>query len=131
MAGFKEYQMLFSLNAKTESGFQSAFSAGSSEVAKLQGTINQLNKTQSDISAYQKQQNAIEKTKAKIELYQTQLNNLRNATASTSKEEAELANAIAAKETQLSDSEKTLSKQEGQLNELGNSLALFHRARLA
>ena len=122
MAGFKEYQMLFSLNAKTESGFQSAFSAGSSEVAKLQGTINQLNKTQSDISAYQKQQNAIEKTKAKIELYQTQLNNLRNATASTSKEEAELANAIAAKETQLSDSEKTLSKQEGQLNELGNSL---------
>ena len=122
MAGFKEYQMLFSLNAKTESGFQAAFSAGSSEVARLQAKINDLNKTQGNIDAYQKQQNAIDKTRSKIELYQTQLANLRNATASTSKEEAELANAIAAKEKQLSDSEKTLAGQEGKLNEMSEAL---------
>ena len=122
MAGFKEYQMLFSLNAKTESSFQQAFHAGSAEVSKLQGSINQLNKTQQDISSYQKQQSAIEKTKSKIDLYQTQLRNLQSTTASTSKEEAELANAIAAKEKQLTDSEKTLASQEAKLNEMGDAL---------
>ncbi len=122
MASFKEYSMLFSLNAKTESGFQSAFSTGSAEVAKLQGTINQLNKTQADISAYQKQQAAIEKTKQRIERYQYELNNLKAAIPATSKEEKELANAIAAKDNQLKDSEKALSGQEKKLAQMGDAL---------
>ena len=122
MAGFKEYQMLFQLNASMGSGFSSTFSSGASSIQKMQDQINSLNKTQSDIASYEKQQNAIEKTKAKIELYQTQLNNLQNATASTSKEEAELANAIAAKEKQLTDSTAKLDEQNAALSETGQRL---------
>ena len=83
MAGFKEYQMMFQLNASMGGSFQSTFSASSSSVTQLQEKINSLNKTQSDIASYQKQQQAIDKTKAKIDLYATQLANLQNATAST------------------------------------------------
>lgn len=122
MAGFKEYQMMFQLNASMGGSFQSAFSAGSSSVSQLQDKINALNKTQGDISSYQKQQSAIDKTKAKIELYQGQLQNLQNATASTSKEEAELANAILAKEKQLTDSNDKLAQQNAALSETGAAL---------
>ena len=119
MAGFKEYQMLFQLNASVGGSFNSAFSTGASSISQLQDKINALNKTNSDISSYQKQQSAIDKTKAKIELYQTQLQNLQNATASTSKEEAELANAIAAKEKQLNDANDKLAEQNAALSETG------------
>ena len=86
--------MLFQLNASVGGSFNSAFSTGASSVSQLQEKINSLNRTSADISSYQKQQSAIDKTKAKIELYQTQLQNLQNATATTSKEEAELAKNI-------------------------------------
>lgn len=122
MAGFKEYQMLFQLNASMGGGFQAAFSAGASSVTQLQEKINSLNRTQSDIASYQKQQTAIEKTKAKIDLYTTQLHNLQSATATTSKEEAELANAIAAKEKQLNDSNNKLAEQNAALSETGQAL---------
>ena len=122
MAGFKEYQMLFQLNASVGGSFNSAFSTGASSISQLQDKINALNKTNSDISSYQKQQSAIDKTKAKIELYQTQLQNLQNATASTSKEEAELANAIAAKEKQLNDANDKLAEQNAALSETGEAL---------
>ena len=122
MAGFKEYQMLFQLNASVGGGFNSAFASGQNAVQKLQGEINSLNKTQADIQSYQKQQSAIDKTKAKIELYQKQLINLQNAEASTSKEEAELANAIAAKEKQLNDSNDKLAQQNAALSETGEAL---------
>lgn len=122
MAGFKEYQMMFQLNASTSGSFQSAFSSGASSVSQLQEKINSLNRTQSDIASYQKQQSAIDKTKAKIDLYATQLANLQNATASTSKEEAELANAIAAKDKQLQDATAKLDEQNAALSETGNAL---------
>ena len=58
MAGFKEYQMLFQLNASVGGSFNSAFSTGASSISQLQDKINALNKTNSDISSYQKQQSA-------------------------------------------------------------------------
>lgn len=122
MASFKEYQMLFQLNASTGSGFSSTFQAGSSTITAFQEKINSLNKTQADISSYQKQQSAIDKTKAKIDLYATQLTNLQNAEASTSKEEAELANSIAAKQKQLDDATKKLDEQNAALSETGAAL---------
>ena len=122
MAGFKEYQMLFQLNASVGGSFNSSFSSGQAAVQKLQAEINSLNKTQSDISSYQKQQAAVDKTKQKLELYQTQLANLQNAEASTSKEEAELANAIAAKEHQIQSTTDKLDQQNAALSETGQAL---------
>ena len=51
MAGFKEYQMLFQLNASTGSGFSATFASGASSISSLQDKINSLNKTSSDISS--------------------------------------------------------------------------------
>ena len=122
MAGFKEYQMLFQLNASMGSGFTSTFQSGQNSIMQMQDKINALNRSQGDISAYQKQQAAIDKTKAKIDLYTQQLQNLQGATATTSKEEAELANAIAAKEKQLTDANSKLDQQTAAATEMGNAL---------
>ena len=111
MAGFKQYQMMFQLNANMGGGFNAAFQSGANAVTQLQGKLEALNKTQSDITSYQKQQDAIERTKAKLELYRQQFKNLAGAEATSSREEAKLANEMLAKQTQIDKVEKTLQKQ--------------------
>lgn len=122
MASQKEYTMLFALNASLQSGFQSTFGRAQQSIASLQKEINSLAKTQSNISAYQKQQSAIERTTSRLELYKTQLNNLKSATAENAVEEAKLANAIAAKEKQISDTSGKLEDQTKKLDQMGNAL---------
>lgn len=67
MAGRKEYNMLFQLNAQLGSGYNSTFKSAQDAIASIQRELQDLSKIQSDISAYQKQQSAIEATKAKLE----------------------------------------------------------------
>ena len=122
MASQKEYTMLFALNASLQSGFQSTFGRAQQSISSLQKEINSLARTQSNISAYQKQQSAIEKTTSRLELYKTQLNNLKSATAENAVEEAKLANAIAAKEKQISDTSGKLEDQTKKLDLMGNAL---------
>ena len=122
MASFKEYQMLFQLNASLGSGYNATFQAGQNAVNKLQGEINALNKSQADIASYQKQQSAIEKTKAKLERYKAELQNLQSVTGSTAKETAELKNKILEKEAQIDSTNKKLDEQNEKLSETGQAL---------
>lgn len=122
MAGFKQYQMMFQLNASMNSGFNAAFQGGVSAVSKLQGEINSLNKTQSDISSYQKQQQAIELTKMKLARYKEELTNLAAAEAESSREEAHLANDMLEKQAQIDNVQQKLKKQEDALGKTGEAL---------
>ena len=67
MASRKEYEMLFALNARMNSGFSSTFSKAQAEFSRLGKEIQNVQKVQSDISAYQKQQQALEATRSKLE----------------------------------------------------------------
>ena len=122
MAGFKEYQMLFQLNASLGSSYSSAFTSGGNAIKGLQDKIENLNRTQSDIAAFEKQQKAVENSRAKMELYTTQLDNLKNATANTSVEEAKLANEIAAKEAQLQKATTAYDNANAKLSDMGQKL---------
>ena len=58
MAGRKEYEMLFQLNAQLGGSYSKTFKAAQQEIVSMQKEIQALSKTQADISAFQKQQAA-------------------------------------------------------------------------
>jgi len=55
MAGRKEYEMLFQLNAQLGGSYSKTFKAAQQEIVSMQKEIQALSKTQADISAFQKQ----------------------------------------------------------------------------
>ena len=63
MAGKKQYEMLFALNARLNGGFRGTFSRAQAEFTRLGKEIKSLHKVQGDISSYQKQQAALERAK--------------------------------------------------------------------
>ena len=112
MADRKEYEVLFGLNARMNSGFSSTFSRAKAEFAQLGSEIQNLQKVQANISGYQKQQAAVDKTAAKLDrlkkeeqLMQQELNAARAVQTSTS----EAARAAAASMGAESDKAKELA----------------------
>ena len=53
MAGRKEYEMLFQLNAQLGGSYSKTFKAAQQEIVSMQKEIQALSKTQADISAFQ------------------------------------------------------------------------------
>lgn len=121
MAG-KEYQMAFSIGAKLQGQFGSAFKSAQTSVASLQNAITSLNKQQGDIAAYQKQQKAVEQTKAKLSTLQQQYANLKAAMGENGEASVELKNKMLAKELQIERTTQRLETQEAQLQSTGNAL---------
>ena len=112
MADRKEYEVLFGLNARMNSGFSSTFSRAKAEFAQLGSDIQNLQKVQANISGYQKWQAAVDKTAAKLDrlkkeeqLMQQELNAARAVQTSTS----EAARAAAASMGAESDKAKELA----------------------
>ena len=68
MAGRKEYEMLFQLNAQLGGSYSKTFKAAQQEIVSMQKEIQALSKTQADISAFQKQQAAVEATRKRLEM---------------------------------------------------------------
>ncbi len=124
MASRKEYEMLFALNARMNSGFSSAFSRAQAEFSRLGKEIQDLQKVQSNVSAYQKQQ-AVEATRSKLEnltkqqaLLRTEIEEARNAgqsTAALEREEAKL-------EQRIANTNNALERQQQRLNQTGEAL---------
>ena len=59
MAGRKEYEMLFQLNAQLGGSYSKTFKAAQQEIVSMQKEIQALSKTQADISAFQKQRGPV------------------------------------------------------------------------
>ena len=76
MAGRKEYEMLFQLNAQLGGSYSKTFKAAQQEIVSMQKEIQALSKTQADISAFQKQQAAVEATRKRLEMLQQQYDNI-------------------------------------------------------
>ena len=121
MAG-KEYQMAFSIGAKLQGQFGTAFKGAQTSVAALQNQIQSLNKQQGDVAAYQKQQKAIEQTKARLQMLQQQYANLKASMAENGEESVDLKNKMLAKELQIERTTQKLEGQEAQLQATGNAL---------
>lgn len=122
MAGRKEYEMLFKLNAELGSSYGSSFNSAKTPVMGLQTEINKLNKAQGDISAYQKQQGAVEATRQKLKMLQQQYDNIQKEMTETGDSSAEMKNKLIAKQNQIDRTNASLQQQTGKLNTLESSL---------
>lgn len=122
MAGRKEYEMLFKLNAELGSSYSSAFSNAKSPVLGLQNEINKLNRVQTDISSYQKQQGAVDATRKKLEMLKQQYDNIQQEMTETGDSSAAMKNKLIAKQNQIDRTNSSLQQQTDKLNTMEGSL---------
>lgn len=122
MAGRKEYEMLFQLNAQLGGSYSKTFKAAQQEIVSMQKEIQALSKTQADISAFQKQQAAVEATRKRLEMLRQQYDNIQREMEETGNESAGMKNKLLAKQLQIDKTSASLEKQTAKLNELSGAL---------
>lgn len=122
MAGGKEYEMLFQLNAQLGGSYSKTFKAAQQEIVSMQKEIQALSKTQADISAFQKQQAAVEATRKRLEMLRQQYDNIQREMEETGNESADMKNKLLAKQLQIDETSASLEKQTAKLNELSGAL---------
>lgn len=122
MAGRKEYEMLFQLNAQLGGSYSKTFKAAQQEIVSMQKEIQALSKTQADISAFQKQQAAVEATRKRLEMLRQQYDNIQREIKETGNESADMKNKLLAKQLQIDKTSASLEKQTAKLNELSGAL---------
>lgn len=129
MAGAKQHEMMFTLAAKQQASFSSAFSGARQEFQSLYQQAAQLTQQQNDISAYQKQQSAIESTQNSLARYQEKLDNVRAALEKmessgegTTQETLKLQQQEAELSFKVSETTRKLTEQEAQLGTMGEKL---------
>ena len=122
MAGRKEYEMLFQLNAQLGGNYSKTFKAAQQEIVSMQKEIQALSKTQADISAFQKQQAAVEATRKRLEMLRQQYDNIQREMEETGNESADMKNKLLAKQLQIDKTSASLEKQTEKLNALSGAL---------
>lgn len=122
MAGLKEYEMLFQLNAQLGGSYSKTFKAAQQEIVSMQKEIQALSKTQEDISAFQKQQAAVEATRKRLEMLRQQYDNIQREMEETGNESADMKNKLLEKQLQIDKTSASLEKQTAKLNELSGAL---------
>ena len=122
MAGRKEYEMLFQLNAQLGGSYSKTFKAAQQEIVSMQKEIQALSKTQADISAFQKQQAAVEATRKRLEMLRQQYDNIQREMEETGNESADMKNKLLAKQLQIDKTSASLEKQTAKLNGMSSAL---------
>lgn len=122
MAGRREYEMLFQLNAQVGGSYSAAFSKAQAQVSAMQQKIVDLGKTQSDIAAYQKQQSAIEATRKKLETLQQQYDNIQKEIGETEGFSSDLENRLLSKKQAIEKTSTALERQTQKAQQMGAAL---------
>lgn len=122
MSAFKEYTMMFQLNAKLGGSYSKAFKQAVQELESMQKEIQELSKMQADISAFQKQQAAVEATRKRLEMLRQQYDNIQREMEETSNESADMKNKLLAKQLQIDKTSASLEKQTAKLNGMSSAL---------
>lgn len=122
MSAFKEYTMMFQLNAKLGGSYSKAFKQAVQELESMQKEIQELSKMQADISAFQKQQAAVKATRKRLEMLRQQYDNIQREMEETGNESADMKNKLLAKQLQIDKTSASLEKQTAKLNGMSSAL---------
>lgn len=122
MSAFKEYTMMFQLNAKLGGSYSKAFKQAVQELESMQKEIQELSKMQADISAFQKQQAAVEATRKRLEMLRQQYDNIQREMEETGNESTDMKNKLLAKQLQIDKTSASLEKQTAKLNGMSSAL---------
>jgi len=126
MANRKEYEMLFALNARMNSGFSGTFSKAQAEFSRLGKEIQELHRLQGNIASFQKQQTAIENTRSKLEnlqkqhgLLQKEISETKGSTTALEREKVKLEQRIKDTTAALERQRQKLDSSSAKLREAG------------
>ncbi len=122
MASRKEYEMLFALNARMNSGFGGTFSKAQAEFTRLGKEIQSLHRVQGDIASYQKQQSAMDATRSKLDSLRQQHDLLQKEIGETTGSTAALEREKLKLEQRIRDTEAALDRQSQKLEATGARL---------
>lgn len=111
----KEYSMLFKLQARLGSQFNSTFSSAQHTLQEIRQQMAALHRQQTDISAYERQQKSIESTSRKLEFLKKEYDNIQREIQETEGFSSSLENKLIRKQQAIEDTSKALKNQTDRL----------------
>lgn len=123
MAGRKEYELLFKLQAALGGNFNTVFQSALNTTKQMQNSLTKLNSITGKIDAYKKQEAAIESNRQKLERLTAEHDKLQREISETAAPSEELRQKMAKNEKQIAATTAKIEAQEQRLQTLGSELS--------
>lgn len=123
MAGRKEYELLFKLQATLGGNFNAAFTSALNTTKQMQNSLSKLNSITGKIDAYKKQETALDSNRQKLERLTAEHDKLQKEIRETAEPTEELRQKLAKNEKQIAATTSKIETQEKRLNALGSELS--------
>ena len=123
MAGRKEYELLFKLQAALGGNFNTVFQSALNTTKQMQNSLTKLNSVTGKIDAYKKQEAALESNRQKLERLTAEHDKLQREMSETAAPSEELRQKMAKNEKQIATTTAKIEAQEQRLQTLGSELS--------
>lgn len=123
MAGRKEYELLFKLQAALGGNFNTVFQSALNTTKQMQNSLTKLNSIAGKIDAYKKQEAALESNRQKLERLTAEHDKLQREMSETAAPSEELRQKMAKNEKQIAATTAKIEAQEQRLQTLGSELS--------
>lgn len=123
MAGRKEYELLFKLQAALGGNFNTVFQSALNTTKQMQNSLTKLNSITGKIDAYKKQEAALESSRQKLERLTAEHDKLQREMSETAAPSEELRQKMAKNEKQIAATTAKIEAQEQRLQTLGSELS--------
>lgn len=123
MAGRKEYELLFKLQAALGGNFNTVFQSALNTTKQMQNSLTKLNSVTGKIDAYKKQEAALESNRQKLERLTAEHDKLQREMSETAAPSEELRQKMAKNEKQIAATTAKIEAQEQRLQTLGSELS--------
>lgn len=123
MAGRKEYELLFKLQAVLGGNFNTVFQSALNTTKQMQNSLTKLNSITGKIDAYKKQEAALESNRQKLERLTAEHDKLQREISETAAPSEELRQKMAKNEKQIAATTAKIETQEQRLQTLGSELS--------
>ena len=122
MAGRKEFELLFKLQATLGSGFNSSFNSAMNASRQLQGNLSKIKTLSGKIEGFQKQSAALQANKDKLAQLTEEHDRLQREMSQTEQPSEALRQKMERNARQIEQTTARIEEQEARLGELGNEL---------
>ena len=123
MAGRKEYELLFKLQAALGGNFNTVFQSALNTTKQMKNSLTKLNSITGKIDAYKKQEAALESNRQKLERLTAEHDKLQREMSETAAPSEELRQKMAKNEKQIAATTAKIEAQEQRLQTLGSELS--------
>lgn len=123
MAGRKEYELLFKLQAALGGNFNAAFNSALNTTKQMQNSLSKLNSITGKIDAYKKQETALESNRKKLANLTAEHEKLQKEISETEGPTDDLREKLAKNEKQIAATTAKIEAQEKRMESLGSELA--------